>query len=251
MIKLSRDEAVVLQLEGRICGYSSDDFIRSVTYWSQTFKSGKLLLDFSRVESIDSMGAEAIAELARRKNIVICSLPYELLRMLGKIKEELQMSSYGTVEEAMQRLKLRVHAPLSPERRHHTRVSVCAPTKFIIRSGDQEMAFRGVVTDLSEGGALIEYLNKCEDSANFAFAIGLPVENIELLGVKNGPVLRGSLARISNDHCQVGLGVRFDAIHTQQRNRIAEYIQDKRSTTLRIETKPPSELYSVAIRPNR
>ncbi|MCX6355668.1 MAG: STAS domain-containing protein [Candidatus Aureabacteria bacterium] len=232
-----RNNGMVLEVEGRICGYSSNDFLRSVSYWSQALKKGKVLLDLSKVDSIDSMGLEALAKAAAFKNVVLCNLSEELFEMLRSSKYSEEVRYYRTCEEAAEEFKIRLAPPISAteERRSNQRVSVCAPTKFNIRSGDQHMAFRGVVTNLSVSGALVEYLNKFNDSGSFAFAIGMPINDLELFNTKKGLNVDGALARLSSDHCQMGLGVRFADLSEDERERIAEYIKDSSSTNLKIE----------------
>jgi len=232
-----QNDGMVLEVEGRICGYSSDDFLRSVSYWSQAVKKGKVLLNLSKVDSIDSMGLEALAKVAAFKNVVLCNLSEELFEMLRSSKYSEQMRYYRTCEEAAQEFNLRLAPPLSAtqERRSNQRVSVCAPTKFKICSGDQHMAFRGVVTNLSVSGALVEYLNKFNDSGSFAMAIGQPIEELELFNSKKGLTVGGALARLSSDHCQMGVGIRFGDLSESERGRIGEYIKDSCSTNLKIE----------------
>lgn len=248
MANLLPEEAVILQIEGKIYGYSSEDFIKSVAYWSWTYRNATVLLDFSKVESIDSMGADAIAALIEHHNIAICSLPHDLLRMLPETRYTLAANFYDTVEEAVKKLNVRVISPISSERRRHDRINVCIPTTFNLQSADRTMIFKGVVTDLSEGGALIEYLNKTDDSANIPFTSGLTISNMELVDMKSGTGLRGSLVRLSNDHCQMGVGVRFDTLNITERNLITAYVRKRRGVILKIRPLPP-ESYSPGIRP--
>jgi anti-anti-sigma regulatory factor len=226
-----KKKAIVLQLFGSlgaITGFLSERIKNAICYWSHAVKGGTVLVDLSEVNSIDSLGMRALLETARMGNVEFCNPPSRTIAMFRSAKLNKESAVYSSVAEAVEKLNLEISRTLSEEgeRRNFPRTEICAPTKFKIRSGNESIVFRGVITNISLAGVLIEYVDDCVGGRDFVLYRGMPIEDLELSSLKSGLTFNGTLTRLSDDHCQIGLGIRFRELTEQVKKPLAEYINN-------------------------
>jgi anti-anti-sigma regulatory factor len=226
-----KKKAIVLQLFGSlgaITGFLGERVKNAICYWSDAVKGGTVLIDLSEVDSIDRLGMQALLETARMGNVEFCNPPPRTIAMFRIARLDKETAFYSSVAEAVEKLNLEISRPLSEEaeRRNFPRTEIYAPTRFKIKRDNEYTVFRGVITNMSLAGVLIEYVEDCAGGRDFILSRGMPIEDLELSSLKSGLILNGTLTRISDDQCQIGLGVRFKELTEQVKEPLAEYINN-------------------------
>ncbi len=113
-----------------------------------------VILNFQGVTSIDSLGVMAIiSALEGGLAIKIIHLNTTCKEILEQNRAAHMIPVYGTEEEALGRMS--ISSTISKEMRRYKRISTNIPVEILINKDSQ----RGVLLNLSEGGALIGYLD--------------------------------------------------------------------------------------------
>lgn len=113
-----------------------------------------VILNFQGVTSIDSLGVMAIiSALEGGLAIKIIHLNTTCKEILEQNRAAHMIPVYGTEEEALGRMS--ISSTISKEMRRYKRINTNIPVEILINNDSQ----RGVLLNISEGGALIGYLD--------------------------------------------------------------------------------------------
>ena len=193
-----------------------------------------VILNLKGLSSLDSLGAKAILEnLPDQTKTGIIAGNLSVMEMLERLRcldaykvfrnEEDVVAHFGPelVEE---------HSTPTIDRRRHQRLRAALPLEFTYTTADGEkLHFRAIITDLSEGGILAEYLD-LDYATRKAFLIDPYDFKLLDLRVKlpgEEPVVaKGKVARTVLTGEQVGLGIEFYELSQQDREKIQRFLSD-------------------------
>jgi anti-anti-sigma regulatory factor len=138
------------------------------------FKGGgkELLLNFGKVTSLDALVARILNDaIIWGLNLKGVSLMSNLRCWLSQDIPEGILPLYSQEEKALKSFeRYRVESP--QEKRTHPRVETNIPVEM--RIGGK--AYRGVVVNISEGGALVGYMDAIDEDKAFAEGVSLKME---------------------------------------------------------------------------
>lgn len=143
----------ILDLYGKIIGS------RAFTLKEELFRlkdsgSSKVILNFQGVSSIDSLGVMAIiSALESGLSVKIIHLNPSCKEILGQNRASHAIPVFGTEEDAIGNLSRQ--NSISKEMRRYKRINTNIPVEIYIANNRQ----RGVLLNISEGGALVGYLD--------------------------------------------------------------------------------------------
>jgi anti-anti-sigma regulatory factor len=223
-----RKKAILLAVHGSLCGFSGVELERAARYWSAAVTDGYVLLDLSRIEFTDSLGIRALLHAAELGNIAFCNPSHELREMFASLPPSSFLPFFESVAEAVDFLDLEISpSPADvPERRTAARVGVHIPTTFRAGDNGNRAVYHGVITNVSATGAFVEFLDRRQGDTEFPLAKGTRVEELELSSLAHGLVMRGVVARVSEDHSQLGVGVHFSEVNASDQNLLWSCIRE-------------------------
>lgn len=191
-----------------------------------------IILNLKGLSSLDSLGAKAILEnLPDQSKAGIIAGSLSVMEMLEKLRSLDTYKVFRNEEDVVaffgpELVEERGAPPI--ERRRHQRLRAALPLEFTYTTADGEkLQFRAIITDLSEGGVLAEYLD-LDYATRKAFLID-PYDfklldlRIKLPGEE--PVLaKGKVARTVLTGEQVGLGIEFYDLPQEDREKICRFL---------------------------
>ncbi len=197
-----RDKTIIYDLKGCVIG-SWALYLKEKLLDAKEKGIQSLILNFRDVTSIDGLCVIVIAEaLAGGLRLNAVYLPSHCLEIF--LKHRVGLKSYFNEDNALE--ELRSCRPSFPERRNSTRMKTRIPVAFTIPSG----AFRGVLLNLSKGGALLGYYDSLSEEELLGTNITLTIE-IALVGCIQ---LTGRTVDRRDHHEMPAIGLRL--IHTSR-----------------------------------
>ncbi|MDD5085898.1 MAG: PilZ domain-containing protein [Candidatus Omnitrophica bacterium] len=191
----------------------------------------KMLINLKGLDDIDTLGVKAIVEnMPHRFRGGFMQGSHSVMRMFDRAAKLEDIKLFRNEEEVIGYFgKDLVECKDKTERRRFARLKTALPVEFYYENQfGTKVYFRAIVTDLSEGGLFIEYLDLEEASAG---AHDLNPYDFRLLKFKikmpDDPPLEawGKVIRIVNDKDQIGMGIEFYEIEDNGRKRIAEFLE--------------------------
>lgn len=148
-----RGSVTILDLCGKIIG-SRAFILKDELLCLKDAGASIIILNFEGVTSIDSLGVMAITgALEAGLSIKIIHLNTTCREILDQNRASNLIPVYGTEEDAIGNLS--IHTPISKEMREYQRINTKIPVEILI----DDTCNRGVLLNISEGGALLGYLD--------------------------------------------------------------------------------------------
>ncbi len=191
-----------------------------------------VIVNLKGLSSLDSLGAKAILEnLPDQSKAGIIAGNLSVMEMIEKLRSLDTYTIFRNEEDVVAHFGPQLveeRDALQVERRRHQRLRAALPLEFTYTTANGEkLQFRAIITDLSEGGMLAEYLD-LDYATRKAFLID-PYDfklldlRIKLPGEE--PLLaKGKVARTVLTGEQVGLGIEFYDLAQVDREKIRTFL---------------------------
>jgi len=233
VITRSIGDVSIIELKGELIGpwalRAKDEIARFIQHRA----CSNLLITLGGLETIDSLGVKAIIENLEPKmrvGVVVGNLG--VMEMFARVKAAGDLKFFKTEEEVVHyfgRDLVNLDEAIDDDRRKHQRLRTAFPLEFSFdNDAGQKVFFHAVVTDLSEGGLLAEYLDL--DQASFGSDLIEPNDDetvdlrLKVPGSKE-IVTRGKVVRTLSKADQVGLGIEFCNLAEEDRGLILESLK--------------------------
>ena len=223
---------VILDIKGELVGpwaLKARDNIAQL----MTDKIQNLIINLKELSTIDSLGVKAIAEnLNPAARNALISGRISVTEMFSRLKVLNDLTVFNDEDDVIdffskEFVETTQHVHFT-ERRQHKRLKTAIPLEFWYDNAQgNKIVFKAIITDLSEGGLMAEYLDlETVDTFNQV----LDPYDLKMLDLKiklpdhahiyaSGKVLR---TVITGD--QLGLGIEFYKISDTDKDKIADFL---------------------------
>lgn len=224
-------DVCILDFKGELTGEWAAKEMAEIAAIMKSNPTEKLLINLRELDDIDSRGVDAIIEnMPRRFRGGFMQGSHSIMQIFDRIAKFEDMKLFRNDDEVIGYFGKDLVEPRDKaERRRFARLKTALPVEFYYENQfGAKVYFRAIVTDLSEGGLFIEYLDLEEASAG---AHDLNPYDFRLLRLKvripEGPPIEawGKVIRVVNDKDQLGMGIEFYEIEGNERKRIAEFLE--------------------------
>lgn len=193
----------------------------------------KIMMNLKGMTTVDSLGVRAISESISKVqgksailngNLTVMDMFQRAqgsdLNFLANDKEALEYFGQDFIGDTKE---------MEDDRRVHSRLKTAFPLEFVVDKPDgSKLFFHAIVTDVSEGGLLAEYLDL--EEASFGEVTIDPL-NSQLIDMKlflpNGSMIevKGKVVRTAFDANQVGIGIEFCDISTAKKDALLQFLK--------------------------
>ncbi len=227
-------EVEILDLKGDFVGPWAIRGREDIQRFVENNRPKNLLINLKDVETIDSLGVKAIVDNLRHgtKSGVV-SANYSVTEMFTRLVPSTEVRFFKDEEEvvrffAEELVKERTGTPVE-EKRKYPRLKTAFSLEFSFKDGEgEELVFRSIVTNLSEGGLYAEYLDLEPTSGNpkKIDPYDLKMINMKIkLSDENQIQAEGKVIRTDMDGEQMGIAIQFYRLSDENRRRIQKLIQ--------------------------
>jgi len=193
-----------------------------------------LIINLKELSTVDSLGVRAISEnLNPAARNALISGKISVMEMFNQLKALHDIKVFQDENSVIDYFGKEFvdndqNSPLLIEKRAHKRLKTAVPLEFWYTDANgKKIAFRAIITDLSEGGLFAEYLDlETVDTINNKldpYDLKMLELKIKLPGMNyiyaSGKVLR---TVISGE--QLGLGIEFYKINEDDKNSISKFL---------------------------
>lgn len=192
---------------------------------------GALVLNLKLTETMDSLGAKAIVEnlVTRERSGIIRGSS----QVMDTIKAYPTKQCLNVMDDEDELVKLfgkemAETCELVVDKRHFRRIKTALPLTFSCRDKKgNDLQFRAIITNMSEGGLFAEFLDLEDVSKSEAiinpYELSLLKLQISIPG--NNPVeADGKVVHVRADGNQIGIGVEFYRIEAAPKKVIKQFI---------------------------
>lgn len=223
----------IIDLQGAFVGPWALRGRDEIAQYLKNRSSKNLLVNLRNLLSVDSLGVKAITENLSpevRTGLMIGNL--SVMEMFYRVAKEKCLKFFKTDFEIVDYFGedlVKWEESSFSEKRKHPRLRTALPLEFSCPDENGEtVSFHAIVTDLSEGGLLVEYLDV--DQAFFGKTRLNPYD-FRLLDMRirlPGSVeilTRGKVMRTIMEGEQFGMGVEFREIQDEDKIKILEFLK--------------------------
>jgi anti-anti-sigma factor len=221
------DSVVVLEIEGDIVGSWVRKFQNQIENLKDT-GTNKIIINLKKATSIDSFGISVILTVVKEGIIKI-----RFSNVGYRVREMFEWSGitdiYDNEEEALESFGVNLSQIKVGEipRRRYTRKDTYIPMEFrFINQESEKILCNATITNISGGGALLEYIDcnskfkkiSIEELLHTELELAIP-DSLELTG------LRARVVRLNTQIEQIGLGAEFTKIPPGIREKIINFVE--------------------------
>ncbi|MBI4971886.1 MAG: PilZ domain-containing protein [Candidatus Omnitrophica bacterium] len=228
-------EVEILDLKGDFVGPWAIRGKEDIQRFVETTKPRNLLINLKDVETIDSLGVKAIIDnLGGGIKSGIVSGNYSVVEMFSRLVPTTEIRFLKDEDEvvhffAEELVKERTGLPPVEEKRKFPRLKTAFPLEFTFIDGEgEQMVFRAIVTNLSEGGLYAEYLDLEPSSANPKKIDPYDFKMLEMkIKLDDDSEIHGEgkVVRTDLDGEQMGIAIQFYRISDEDRANIQRLIR--------------------------
>lgn len=223
----------ILDLQGQFVGPWALRGREEISQYLKGRQTKNLLVNLRGLTTVDSLGVKAVSENLTdemRSALVVGNLSVMemFLRLISPERLRFFKTEYEVIDYFGEDL-VKWQEPSFEEKRKHQRLKTALPLEFsCVSEKDEPVCFHGVITDLSEGGLMVEYLDL--DQGFFGKARLNPYD-FRILNMKvklpGGPEVfaKGKVVRTVMEGAQFGMGIEFCEISDEDKALFAEYIR--------------------------
>lgn len=222
-------EVEILDLKGDFVGPWAIRGKEDIHRFIETNKPQNLLINLKDVETIDTLGVRAVMDnLGRGIKGGIVSGNYSLLEMFSEFVPEKEVQFFKGEEEVVkffaEELVTEKTISTIAEKRKFTRLKSACPMEFSYTDQDgEQILFRAIVTNISEGGLYAEYLDLEPSSGN---PKKLDPYDFKMLDIKikvpdEAEIrIEGKVLRTDFEGEQMGIAIQFYRLSEENKRRL-------------------------------
>lgn len=233
MVKRKIGAVHIIDLVGEFVGPWALKGREEIALFIRNHKTRNLLVNLRGLSTVDSLGVKAVTgniSSVERGGLVVGNL--SVMEMFARVGERENIKLFRSEEEIIDYFGqdlVKWEEKTYEEKRKFQRLKTALPLEFSYKDEQRERVFfRAVVTDLSEGGLLAEYLDLDRESFGKLKLnpYGIREMDLKIKLPEEEPVLaRGRVVRTVLEADQVGIGVEFDEIKPSDVKRISEFLK--------------------------
>ncbi len=233
IIKRKIGSVHIIDLRGEFVGLWALRGKEEISLFLKNHKTKNLLFNLRGLTTVDSLGVKAVTGNLSpdiRSGLVVGNL--SVMEMFFRVAAAQNLKFFKTEEEIIQYFGqdlVKWEEKGYEEKRRHQRLKTALPLEFSFEDEKGESVFfSAVVTDLSEGGLLAEYLDLDRESFH---RMKLSPYDFRMLNLKIklpdfGDVeAKGKVARTFIDRDQVEIGIEFSEISPEDVFRIGNFLK--------------------------
>lgn len=233
IIKRKIGSVHIIDLRGEFVGPWALRGREEIALFIKNLKTKNLLFNLRGLSTVDSLGVKAVTENLSpdiRVGVVVGNL--SVMEMFARVAARQNLKFFKTEEEIIQYFGqdlVRWEEKTYEEKRRHQRLKTAIPLGFsFMDEKGERVFFSAVVTDLSEGGLLAEYLDLDRESFH---RMKLNPYDFHMLDLKFklpgfGEVeAKGRVVRTFFDRDQVEIGIEFHEIPPEDVFRIGNFLK--------------------------
>lgn len=223
----------IIDLRGELVGPWALRGKEEIALFVKNQKTKNLLFNLRGLSTVDSLGVKAVTENLTgdmRCGLVVGNL--SVMQMFSRVAANSNLKFFKTEEEIIQYFGqdlVKWEEKTYEEKRRHQRLKTALPLEFSFEDEKGERVFfSAVVTDLSEGGLLAEYLDLDRESFH---RMKLSPYDFRMLDLKvklpgfGEAEAKGKVVRTFIDRDQVEIGIEFSDISPEDVFRIGNFLK--------------------------
>ena len=233
MINRRVGEVEILDVKGDFVGPWAIRGKKDIQRFVESNKPKNLLINLKDVETIDSLGVKAITDnLEQETKNGVVSGNYSILEMFSALVQSGDIRFFKCEEEvvgffAEELVKEKSITPIE-EKRKFNRLKTACPMEFWYRDLEgEQILYRAIVTNISEGGLYAEYLDLEPSSGNPKKLDPYDLQMFEIkIKLPKGLEIRaeGKVVRIDFEGDQMGIAIQFYHLKEEDKRKLEKLI---------------------------
>lgn len=222
----------ILDLQGEFVGPWALRAKEEIASFIKSHNTKNLLINLRGLKTIDSLGVKAVVDNltgVERSALVVGNLG--VMEMFSRIAAARPLKFFKSEEEIIHHFGedlVRWEEKSYEEKRRHQRLKTALPLEFSYEeNGGETVFFHAVVTDLSVGGLLAEYLDLSRESFGKLNLdpTGMRILNLKIKLAENHQIeAKGRVVRAVFESDQVGMGIEFSQISDADLKKITTFL---------------------------